>query len=49
MRVLFDNDTGLVNGAEKMLLLSLRHLPRYLYDLKVVCPAEDHCWTRPPQ
>lgn len=40
MRVLFYNHTGLVSGAEKMLLLSLRHLPRYLYDLKVVCPAE---------
>jgi L-malate glycosyltransferase len=40
MRILFYNHTGIVSGAEKMLLLSLRHLPRDLYDLMVVCPKE---------
>jgi glycosyltransferase involved in cell wall biosynthesis len=40
MRILFYNHTGIVSGAEKMLLLSLRHLPRDLYDLMVVCPEE---------
>jgi glycosyltransferase involved in cell wall biosynthesis len=40
MRILFYNHTGIVSGAEKMLLLTLRHLPRDLYDLMVVCPEE---------
>ena len=40
MRILFYNHTGIVSGAEKMLLLSLRHLPRDLYDLMVVCTEE---------
>jgi glycosyltransferase involved in cell wall biosynthesis len=40
MRILFYNHTGIVSGAEKMLLLSLRHLPRDQYELTVVCPEE---------
>jgi glycosyltransferase involved in cell wall biosynthesis len=40
VRILFYNHTGIVSGAEKMLLLSLRHLPRDTYDLMVMCPEE---------
>jgi hypothetical protein len=37
MRILFYNHTGIVSGAEKMLLLSLRHLPRDQYEKRDRC------------
>jgi glycosyltransferase involved in cell wall biosynthesis len=40
MRIVFYNHTGIVSGAEKMLLLSLGNLPRNIFDLKLVCPEE---------
>ncbi|WP_158748945.1 glycosyltransferase [Acidobacterium sp. S8] len=40
MRTLFYNHTGIVSGAEKMLLLSLANLPRGSFELILVCPAE---------
>ena len=40
MRIVFYNHTGIVSGAEKMLLLSLGNLPRNIFDVKLVCPEE---------
>ncbi|HMD19819.1 MAG TPA: glycosyltransferase family 4 protein [Alloacidobacterium sp.] len=40
MRIVFYNHTGIVSGAEKMLLLSLGNLPRNIFDVKLVCPQE---------
>jgi glycosyltransferase involved in cell wall biosynthesis len=40
MRIVFYNHTGQVSGAEKMLLLGLRHLPRDSFETALVCPAE---------
>ena len=40
MRIVFYNHTGLVSGAEKMLLLSIANLPRDVAEVILVCPEE---------
>lgn len=40
LRIVFYNHTGQVSGAEKMLLLGLRHLPRPFFETTLVCPGD---------
>ena len=41
MKVLFYNHTGLVSGAERVLLMILNGINRQRYEPVVVCPADS--------
>jgi glycosyltransferase involved in cell wall biosynthesis len=41
MKVLFYNHTGMVSGAERVLLMILNGMDRHRYEPVVVCPAES--------